>query len=216
MGFGGKWVSWIGWCLSATSFSVLVNGSSVGFFQSSRGLRQGDPLSPYLFVLRMVVLSRLISRAVEGGFLSSCRFGGRTGEGLVVSHLLFVDDTILFCDIDLDQMAYLGLLMWFETISGLKINLSKSEIILVGGVTNVESLARELGCRIGALPTSYLGLPLGAPHNSVLMWDVIEERFRKRLSLWKRQFLSKGGRLTLMHNTLMSLFKLPKKVNSVF
>ena len=164
-------------------------------------------------------LSRLISRAVEEGFLSSCRFGGRSREGLVVSHLLFADDTILFCDTDLDQMAYLSwLLMWFEAILGLKINLSKSEIILVGGVTNVESLARKLGCRIGALPTSYLGLPLGAPHNSVSVWDVIEERFRKRLSLWKRQFIFKGGRLTLLRSTLsslpvylISLFKLPRK-----
>ena len=107
----------------------------------------------------------------------------------------------------------------FEAISGLKINLFKSEIIPVGGVTNVESLARELGCWIGALPTTYLGLPLRAPHNLVSMWDVIEERFRKRLSLWKRQFLSKGGRLTLLRNTLssllvylMSLFRLLRKV----
>ena len=107
MGFGGKWVSWIGWCLSMVSFSMLVNGSPPGFFRSSKGLRQGDPLSPYLFVLGMEVLSRLISGGGGGGF----RFGGRTREGLVVSHLLFADDTILFCDTDLDQMAYLSWLL---------------------------------------------------------------------------------------------------------
>ena len=73
-----------------------------------------------------------------------------------------------------------------EAILGLKIILAKSKVIPVGNVDNVEDLAHELGCRVGALPSSYLGLPLGAQHKSVAVWDVIEERFRKRLSLWKR------------------------------
>ena len=109
--------------------------------------------------------------------------------------------------------------MWFEAISGLKINLSKSEIIIVGSVVNVESLAFELGCKVGALPSSYLGLHLGAHHNSVAVWDAIEERFCKRLALWIKQYISKGGRLTLLRSTLsslpiyfMSLFRLPRKV----
>ena len=81
-------------------------------------------------------------------------------------------------------MMYLSwLLMWFEAISGLRINLNKSEIIQVGRIANVDALALKLGCKVGALPSSYLGLPLGAPHNSVVVWDGIEERFRKRLTL---------------------------------
>ncbi|RVW67890.1 hypothetical protein CK203_061653 [Vitis vinifera] len=95
--------------------------------------------------------------------------------------------------------------MWFEAILGLRINLDKSELIPVGCVENVEALAAELGCKVGSLPSSYLGLPLGAPFKSFAAWDGVEERFRKRLTMWKRQYISKGGRLTLIWSTLASL-----------
>ena len=81
MGFGPKWIRWINWCISTATFSVLINGSPAGFFWSSRGLRQGDPLSPYLFVIGMEALSCLLKRAVEGNFITGCRFGGRDGGG---------------------------------------------------------------------------------------------------------------------------------------
>ena len=63
--------------------------------------------------------------------------------------------------------------MWFETFSGLKINLIKSAIIPLGRVDNVEELAAELGCGVGSLPSTYLGLPLGAPHRALGVWDSI-------------------------------------------
>ena len=69
---------------------------------------------------------------------------------MIISHLLYADDTILFCEPKQDQMAYLSwLLMWFEAISGLKVNFAKSEIIPVGRVDNVEALALEIECKIG-------------------------------------------------------------------
>ena len=220
MGFGEKWLNWIRWCISTTTFSVLVNETSIDFFRSSRGLRQGDLLSPYLFVLGMEALSCLLSRAVEGAFLTGCKIEEDLGEGLVVSHLLYADDTLLFCGADADQMVYLSsLLMWFEAISGLRINLNKSEIIPVGIIADMDSLSSELGCKVGSLPSSHLGLPLGVPHNCVNVWDSIEERFRRRLALWKRLYISKGGRLTFIkitHSSLpiyfMSLFCLPRRV----
>ena len=74
--------------------------------------------------------------------------------------------------------------MWFEALSGLKINLEKSELILVGNVANVEVLADELRCKVGCLPSTYLGMPLGVRFKSATVWGGVEERFRKRLGMW--------------------------------
>ena len=82
MGFGSRWMDWMWWCISTDKFSILINGVPAGFFSNSKGLRQGDPLSPYLFVLGMEVLSTLLRQAGEGGFLSGCRLRGRGADCL--------------------------------------------------------------------------------------------------------------------------------------
>ena len=220
MGFGSRWVSWIKWCISTAFFSVLFNGSPTGFFPSSKGLRQGDPLSPYLFVIGMEVLSCLLNRAVERNYFAGSRIAVGRGEDLVISHLLYADDTLIFFQANMEQLKYLSwILMWFEVLSGLKINLNKSEIIPIGSADNAEELASELGCKVRPFPTSYLGLPLGATHKALGVWDLIEERYRKRLANWKMQYISKGGRATLIRSTLsslpiyyLSLFRMPQKV----
>ena len=130
MGFGTKWVGWMWSCVSSAKFSILVNGVSAVFFPSTRGLRQGDPLSPYLFVMGMEVLDVLIRRAVEGGYLSGCIIRGGSRTSLNISHLFFADDTIVLCEASKEQVSHLSwILFWFEAASGLRINLAKSEII---------------------------------------------------------------------------------------
>ncbi|RVW77597.1 LINE-1 reverse transcriptase-like [Vitis vinifera] len=191
-----------------------------GFFPSSKGLRQGDPLSPYLFIMGMEVLSALIRRAVEGGCITRCRMQRGRGQAVSISHLLFADDAIIFCEAKKDDMIFLSwTLCWFEAASGLRINLAKSEIIPVGEVDEILEMAVELGCKVGQLPSTYLGLPLGAPNKAGYVWDGVEERMRWKLALWKRQYLSKGGRITLIKSTLasmplyqLSLFRMPKGV----
>ena len=82
--------------------------TSTCLVQSSRGLRQGDPLSPYLFVIAMEVFNCLLRSAINGVFLSGWRVRGRSGEGILISHLLFVDVTLVFCEESQDQMTYLS------------------------------------------------------------------------------------------------------------
>ncbi|RVW28234.1 hypothetical protein CK203_083667 [Vitis vinifera] len=176
------------WINIHCKFLYIGQWNPYGLLPSSRGLRQGGPLSPYLFVIAMEVFSALLKRAMEGGFIL-----GLYGEG--------------------------WLLMWFEVVSRLRINLEKSELIPVGRVDNIDDLAWDFGCRVGSLPSSYLGMPLGASFKSVTVWDGVERAFPKRLSMWKRQYLSKGGRAILIRSTLsnlpvylMSLLCLPSSI----
>ena len=87
----------------------------------------------------------------------------------------------------------------------MKINLSKSELVPVGQVPNVNELAGVLGCKVSALPLTYLGLPLGASFKQKSMWNGVVGKMEKRLAGWKRLYLSKGGRLSLFKSPLSSL-----------
>lgn len=137
----------------------LVNGSPEVSFNSTRGLRQGDHLSPLLFVMVMEAISRMLGRDYLQGF----EVGSGGNNVLKVSHLLFVDDTLIFCKADFDQMRYLRMVLFcFKAVSGLKINLLilfTSKLVPVGPMANVEELSEVLGCKISSFPLKYLGLP---------------------------------------------------------
>jgi len=221
-GFGDRWCSWIAHCISSVRFSVLVNGTPSGFFSSSRSLRHGDPLSPLLFVIVMEALSKLFSVTVQRGFLSGFFVGSGSNGVINISHLLFADNTLVFCGANPDHLHYLRmLLLSFEAVSGLKINLDKSVLVLVGDVDNMDDLAGILGCGVSSLPLKYLGLPLGAPFKAKSSWDEVVGKIERRLASWKRLYLSKGGRVTLIKSTLsnlptyfLSLFPIPSSVAS--
>ena len=96
-GFSTKWRRWIFFCISTVCFSILINGSPCGFFESSKELRQGDPLSPLLLVLLMEALGRMLDKAIHDDHMSGFGVGNLEGRSLAVSHLLFADDTLIFC-----------------------------------------------------------------------------------------------------------------------
>ena len=184
--FGSRWRSWISGCLATSIFLVIVNGEPKSWFRSESGVRQGDPLSPppLLFILVVAVLSLLISRVVESGLIKGVIVGS---EGIVVSHLQFADDTILFLDNDKDNfLNTLSIFQIFELSSGLKMNLSKSDL---AGI-NIDSqelscIASLISCQILEWPLVYLGVPLGGNPRSVLLWDLVVEKISKRLGNWK-------------------------------
>ncbi|XP_075083429.1 uncharacterized protein LOC142167168 [Nicotiana tabacum] len=146
--------------------------------------------------------------------------GTNIGNSVTISHLLYADDTLIFCEADRVQIMYLNLtLQLFEALSGLHINKQKSIIYPVNRVSNIEELAGIIGCSIGSLPTTYLGLPLRTKFKSCDIWNGVVENFEKRLASWQQQYLSMGGRLTLISSVLdsiptfvKSLFSIPKKV----
>ncbi|VVA41200.1 PREDICTED: RNA-directed DNA polymerase, partial [Prunus dulcis] len=214
-GFGDRWRSWIRGCLETANFSVMINGRPRGKFRASRGLRQGDPLSPFLFTLVMDVLSRIMEKAQDAD-----EFHGLSpGNGMVeISHLQFADDTIFFIE---DKEEYwnnlLQILELFCFVSGMTINKSKCSLVginLDDGMVN--EMAGAWGCDVGVWPMLYLGLPLGGNPRAIKFWDPVVEKVENRLQKWKRACLSKGGRLTMIQAVLcsipiyyMSLFRIP-------
>ncbi|KAB1217243.1 hypothetical protein CJ030_MR4G021078 [Morella rubra] len=155
----------------------------------------------------MEAFSRMFGRVVEHGRLEGFMVGGGSGGSVCISHLLFADDTLVLCGVDVSQFRSLKcLLLCFEAVSGLRINLTKSKVIPIGRVDNVQELAGILEYGLSLLPLRYLGLPLGASFKCIHIWDGIIERMERRLAGWKRMYLSKGGRL-LSLNLLLRAFQ---------
>ncbi|XP_058726321.1 secreted RxLR effector protein 78-like [Vicia villosa] len=119
MGFGKRWLKWMESCIFNNHMSVLVNGSATKEFKVQRGLRQGDPISPFLFVLAMEGLTALTKKAVEVGEFKPFKYGAND----FVDILQFADDTIILGEPSYDNLWSLKVLLRsFELVSGLKIN----------------------------------------------------------------------------------------------
>ena len=120
----------------------------------------------------------LVGESQIGGLLIKFQGEREGGEGVVVSHLLFADDTLVFCENSQEQMTYLSwILIWFKALLVLRIKLDKNELISMGKVTDVDILTTELGCKVRKLPYIYLRLPLGASYGLEVVWDVISRYF---------------------------------------
>ncbi|CAJ2657018.1 unnamed protein product [Trifolium pratense] len=205
MSFPVLWRKWIRECVCTATASVLVNSSPTDEFPLRRGLRQGDPLSPFLFLLAAEGLNVLMEAMVARNLFTGYNIGE---QGLVsVSHLQFADDTLLLgVKSWANVRALRAVLVLFETMSGLKVNFNKSMLV---GVNISDSWLGEaasvLCCKVGKIPFLYLGLPIGGDPRRLSFWDPVLHRIKNRLSGWKSRFLSFGGRLVLLRSVLTSL-----------
>ncbi|GKA74736.1 putative RNA-directed DNA polymerase, eukaryota, reverse transcriptase zinc-binding domain protein [Tanacetum coccineum] len=203
LGFGSKWRSWIHGCLKEGRSSVLVNGSPTSEFELFKGLRQGDPLSPFLFILVMEALHATIRKTMDLGLFKGVSVGH---ANLIVSHLMYADDVIFLGEWSESNVRnLLCMLRCFYLVSGLKINVHKSNIIGVS-VSNeiVNSMAKIIGCGVANFPLKYLGIPVGCNMSCCVHWNPIIQKFSSKLAHWKARLLSVGGRLFLIKSVLGS------------
>ncbi|CAA7059442.1 unnamed protein product [Microthlaspi erraticum] len=218
-GFDDQWVTWIMQCVSGPSMRLLWNGEKTEPFKPLRGLRQGDPLSPYLFVLCMERLCHLIEREVENKKWKPISLS-RGGPKL--SHICFADDLILFAEASVAQIRVVrSVLERFCQASGQKVSLDKSKIFFSENVSR--ELSSEISAESGIQATRelgrYLGMPVLQKRINKDTFGTVLERMSSKLAGWKGRMLSLAGRITLTKAVVglvpvhtMSSAKLPESM----
>ena len=168
-GFGFKCVSWIRRILHNGSVGVQVNNVEGEYFETGKGLRQGDPLSPILFHFAADCLARMVRKAQRANLITGL------AENLIpggVILLQYVDDTIVCLQNDMTKARNMKLLLCFyEMMPGLKINFSKSEIIMNHGDDSLNTQYADLfNCQIGSFSLKYLGVPISHGRLHIKDW----------------------------------------------
>ncbi|XP_077246059.1 uncharacterized protein LOC143885903 [Tasmannia lanceolata] len=178
-------------CISTPVFSVLINGSPQGFFPSSNGLRQGDPLSSLLFYIHMEMLTCILNEVILSKTIST----PFSKKDIHISHLLLADDVVIFANC-LDRFSY---------CSGLSLNRQKSEVFF----NNSNNFQKDLICYIlgipsGSLPIRYLKPPLITSKLSAKDCSPLVSKIWKRLAAWNNLTLSRARRIELIKTVLIS------------
>ncbi|CAA7024597.1 unnamed protein product [Microthlaspi erraticum] len=180
LGVHSKWINWIHQCVSTVKYAYLLNDGAHGAVTPQRGIRQGDPLSPYIFILCGEVLSGLCRKAQREGSLPGIKVARGSPP---INHLLFADDTMFFCKSNQKNCETLNrILKTYEEASGQMINLRKSSITFAKKTSSetMEKAKEILGITATGGQGKYLGLPehFGRKKKDLftLSWTVSEER----------------------------------------
>nr|GEV96913.1 RNA-directed DNA polymerase, eukaryota [Tanacetum cinerariifolium] len=199
-GFGPKWCQWIRGIFSSNMASILINGSPSSEFPIFSGLKQGDLLSPFLFILIMESLQLSVTRAVNDGIFKGLRISGSSS----LSHLFYAGDAVFIGEWSIEILDnLLKILNYFHLASGLCINVNKSHVLGVGVPLDiVRQGALRIGCEFMQTPFKYLGVMVGDHMSRYSAWSNTIQKVYGRLSRWKVKTLSIGGRLTLLKSVL--------------
>nr|GFB53591.1 transposon TX1 uncharacterized [Tanacetum cinerariifolium] len=174
---------------------LIVNGSPTNEFKMERGVRQGDSLSSFIFLIVSEALQVMVIDACNKGIFSGVSLAD---NGANISLLQYADDVLFFGEWSKYNATNLThLIECYHEVSGLKVNFSKSCLYGVGvPYSDVVSLARYIKCSHGSLPFMYLGLPVGKNIMKSTNWNGVIDRFSKKLLTWKANMLSIGERIT--------------------
>ena len=203
-GFNDIFCNWIQSILASAKISISINGKLHGFFSCSRGVRQGDPLSPLLFCLAEEVISRSTTKLVREGKLKLI-LGSRNNP--VPSHILYADDIMLFCKASNSNIqALTNLFQKYAQISGQFVNPQKS-FIYAGSINHhrLLNIATSTGFNIGSLPFTYLGVPIFRGKPKTIHLQPYVDKVKTKLSSWKASLLSIAGRVQLVKSVAQSI-----------
>lgn len=205
LGFDIRWTQWIMSCVRSVSYSVLVNGSPFGFIKSERGIRQGDPLSPFLFILCAEALVHIMNKAEQEGRVTGLRL---TPECPSIQYLLFADDSLFSCKTNFKECTeLLKCLHLYGKASGLEINFQKSAITFGKRLDPyMKHLIRLYsGIEQEGGTGKYLGLPECFSGSKKELLGFITDRLKSRLSGWYEKTLSLGGKEVLVKSVALAL-----------
>ncbi|CAN1165788.1 Transposon TX1 uncharacterized 149 kDa protein [Linum perenne] len=219
MGFSQTWCNWIQECIRTVKFSVMFNGGPSEPFTPTRGIRQGDPISPYLFIILTNSLSFLIEKGMNEGSLKGIKLKARCPT---LTHVLFADDTIIFGEASVREATTIKATMEkYANLTGQVINNEKSSIMFSRHTpqTLKNIVERHLGFTSTLSFGKYLGVPTEWGRSKKEVFQYLLERMETLCQSWKSLTLSHGGKETMLKavyqsilSYLMSCFLLPKDI----
>ncbi|GKE03761.1 RNA-directed DNA polymerase, eukaryota, reverse transcriptase zinc-binding domain protein, partial [Tanacetum coccineum] len=216
--FPNKMIEWIMVCIRSAAFTISINNERFGYFKGGRGLRQGDPISPYIFTLVMEVFSLILKQQIKEEGKFKYHWGCKD---LKISHLCFADDLLVLCYGNLKSVQVIKKAMdLFSAVTGLNPNIGKSTVFFGNVQNNVkQEILSILPFQVGSLPVSYLGVPLITKQLSYTDCKCLIDRVQAKVTNWLNKMLSYAGRLQLIASILSSMqvywasvFILPKTV----